>query len=400
MFRIEDGRDSFYQWDTNRKIIVGDSTIQELHFCNKTEECSLVVEVKDGVANVPNILLQTDWDIRVYGFTVDYTKVEKRFKVVARTKPSDYIYTETELKNYDALSEVVEAQGERITEVEEAAYETYLLADETADNLNNIQEYAGTAFLGSREVNLTADGCYINDIVPFNHEILLKPKSDYKVRNYLDDYLNHYSSYNETNNGLTLTLNKTTQGEYNYSLTGKSTTPTTFMIMPINIDTIMVNYETLYGCVCDTFGDYIKGAFLSLCDENYFAIRVDEDTKIEGIHYIQAINLTIPAGSYNNRVIRPFLTNNAIEIYNDNTGDLLGFYPMYKNYYSFQSGGCDVIYLTPVEQIQDYEHLGVEIHYNRTAHGLITKTQEDGFILVWGNQAFKVNAEPIEDYEW
>ena len=111
MFKIVDGREHFYQWDLNRQIQVEDATITELHFCNKTDDCSLVVEVVDGVANVPNILLQTTWDIRVYGYTGDYTKIEKRYKVVARTKPSDYVYTETEIKNYDDLERKIDKIG-------------------------------------------------------------------------------------------------------------------------------------------------------------------------------------------------------------------------------------------------------------------------------------------------
>ena len=103
MFKIVDGRTEFYQWDLNRQIQVEDNTITELHFCNKTDDCALVVEVVDGVANVPNILLQASWDVRVYGFTGDYTKVEKRFKVVARSKPADYVYTEEDIKKYDDL---------------------------------------------------------------------------------------------------------------------------------------------------------------------------------------------------------------------------------------------------------------------------------------------------------
>jgi hypothetical protein len=115
MFRIADGRECFYQWDSNRKIIVEDAAITELHFCNKTDDCSLVVEVKDGLANVPNILLQSDWDVRVYAFCSDYTKVEKRFKVVARTKPSDYAYTETEVRTYNQLKDYVESEFSNLT---------------------------------------------------------------------------------------------------------------------------------------------------------------------------------------------------------------------------------------------------------------------------------------------
>ena len=117
MFRIADGRECFYQWDLDREIIVEDATTDEIHFCNKTGECSLVVEVyeEDGVrkAKVPNILLQTDWDIRVYGYCGgSYTKQEARFKVASRSKPADYIYTETEIKNYDDLEARVEALEE------------------------------------------------------------------------------------------------------------------------------------------------------------------------------------------------------------------------------------------------------------------------------------------------
>ena len=107
MFKIEDGRESFYQWDLNRRLIVEDSQVKEVHFCNRTDNCSLVCEtfVEDGITlvNVPNMLLQNNWKIRVYAYDGEYTKHEKRYDVVSRTKPADYVYTETEIKNYDAL---------------------------------------------------------------------------------------------------------------------------------------------------------------------------------------------------------------------------------------------------------------------------------------------------------
>lgn len=138
MFKIVDGREHFYQWDLNRQIQVEDSTIKQLHFCNKTDDCSLVVEVVNGVANVPNILLQATWDIRVYGYTGDYTKVEKRYKVVARTKPSDYVYTETEIKNYDELAEQVRYN----TSIAETALS---VANEARENAKSTQAIATNA---------------------------------------------------------------------------------------------------------------------------------------------------------------------------------------------------------------------------------------------------------------
>lgn len=116
MFKIYDGREHFYQWDADRKLIVEDPSIVEVHFCNRTDDCSLVCEtyVEDGVTlvNVPNILLQNDWCIRVYAFDGKHTKHEERYDVIARTKPADYIYTETEIKDYKELEE-------RVNQIEE-----------------------------------------------------------------------------------------------------------------------------------------------------------------------------------------------------------------------------------------------------------------------------------------
>lgn len=117
MFSIQDGRKSFYQWDKDRKLIVNDESITEVHFCNRTDTCSLIVETytEDGVtlANVPNLLLTTAWKIHVYGYDTNHTKYEKCFDVISRTKPADYVYTETELKDYADLAERIKALEEK-----------------------------------------------------------------------------------------------------------------------------------------------------------------------------------------------------------------------------------------------------------------------------------------------
>lgn len=97
MFTLVDGRNELYQWDLNRQIAVSDPDVTEVHFCNRTDDCSLVVEVKNGIADIPNILLQETWDIRVYAYCKEYTKVEERLKVKARTRPADYVYEETDV---------------------------------------------------------------------------------------------------------------------------------------------------------------------------------------------------------------------------------------------------------------------------------------------------------------
>ena len=121
MFKIYDGRECFYQWDLNRQLVISDPAIKQVHFCNRTSDCSLVVETyeQDGllVADVPNILLQTDWDVRAYAYDGNATLHEQWYEVKARTKPTDYVYTETETLNYNTLLERMNAIEDEIGEV-------------------------------------------------------------------------------------------------------------------------------------------------------------------------------------------------------------------------------------------------------------------------------------------
>jgi hypothetical protein len=116
MFQILDGREHFYQWDSERKLIVLDKDITEVHFCNRSDTCSLVCEVYDAdgmrLVNVPNILLQDDLRINVYAYDKQYTKHSQCYKVIRRTRPADYAYTETEIKRYADLEERISALEE------------------------------------------------------------------------------------------------------------------------------------------------------------------------------------------------------------------------------------------------------------------------------------------------
>lgn len=144
MFEIYDGRSQFYQWDIDRKLIVKDATITQVHFCNRTDSCSLVCETytENGlnIVNVPNVLLQTDWRINVYAYDSHYTKFSAQFDVVRRSKPTDYVYTETETLNYNTL----------------------------LDKLNGIEENIGDAvrdYLEENEIDIDLTGYATEDYV-------------------------------------------------------------------------------------------------------------------------------------------------------------------------------------------------------------------------------------------
>ena len=112
MFQLEDKREQLFQWDLNRRLIVEDTSVNEVHYCNRTDDYSLVCKVyeENGLhfSDIPNILLQENFKLRVYGYDKEFTKFEEDFKIIPRSKPADYVYTETEIKSFEALEARVE----------------------------------------------------------------------------------------------------------------------------------------------------------------------------------------------------------------------------------------------------------------------------------------------------
>lgn len=138
MFKILDGRNELFQWDINRQIIVSDASIDAVHFCNRTDVSALVVEVKEKnglrVADVPNILLQESWDINVYGYCGGrYTKQAAKIKVNPRCKPESYVYTETEVLNYNTVMEKIDRVENNIGE----AVKDYLIENPVVVDLSD-----------------------------------------------------------------------------------------------------------------------------------------------------------------------------------------------------------------------------------------------------------------------
>lgn len=108
MFKLNDGRSSFWQWDINQKLVVTELPIgTEVHFYhdNKSDLAfKELVEQDNGgrVCKVPNELLKHAGTIKVYGYVVEnpnartvdspskYTVGRMTFKVKPREKPVGY----------------------------------------------------------------------------------------------------------------------------------------------------------------------------------------------------------------------------------------------------------------------------------------------------------------------
>lgn len=108
---LNDGRSELWQWDTGRTLAV-DAECSQVHFSNKVFGRSIDVDVVDGVAIIPDILLQTDKDLNVWAFvgTAEngYTKISKTFKVNRRNKPADYVFTPPDQTSLEEIKEKID----------------------------------------------------------------------------------------------------------------------------------------------------------------------------------------------------------------------------------------------------------------------------------------------------
>lgn len=111
------GSTYFYQWDLNQQLsVTGDVT--EIHFAQPNGATALVMPVENGLATIPNILLQNSGTLTAYAYTPDRTLTTRSWKIIARQKAEDYVYTETEVKTWgtieaEAANAIAIAQGVR-----------------------------------------------------------------------------------------------------------------------------------------------------------------------------------------------------------------------------------------------------------------------------------------------
>ena len=106
---VPDKEGRLTQWDLNRKIIVtGYDGGAEVHFASPGDDHgAYVVKLIDGEAEIPNILLTMAGTINVYLYPDDRTVFATTLWVMAREKPDDYVYTETEVLDWRTLDEKI-----------------------------------------------------------------------------------------------------------------------------------------------------------------------------------------------------------------------------------------------------------------------------------------------------
>lgn len=150
----------FYQWDLNQRLLLdGCPDDVEVQFSSMTDgtESTLIVEPyeDEGVmyADVPNILLQYAGNLNVYIYdaAAERTLCRKIIKVLLKERPADYIYTETEVKSYEALEK-------RIDELEEKGVSEERIKEAVDAYLEENPVDTGIDFTIGNALRLTEDG--------------------------------------------------------------------------------------------------------------------------------------------------------------------------------------------------------------------------------------------------
>lgn len=118
---VPDKEGRLTQWDLNRKVIVtGYEGVAEVHFASPGDDHgAYVVKLVDGQAGIPNILLTMAGTINVYVYPADRTVFATALWVMAREKPDDYVYTETEVLDWRRLDEKIGDLAELTTTAKE-----------------------------------------------------------------------------------------------------------------------------------------------------------------------------------------------------------------------------------------------------------------------------------------
>lgn len=203
MFKILDGRDAFYQWDVDRKVEIKDTSINQVHFANFMSNEALVENAYNlngkWVANVPNVLLEKNLTISVYGYDENYTKYEKQFVVKSRAVPDDYVYTDEDVKKWSDLEERIdELENKPVSQ--EAIVEginTYFEANPIDYPVDSVNGKTGDVVLSAEDVGaLPAD-----TVIPSIEGLATEQYVDDAIANidFPETDLSNYYTKSETN---------------------------------------------------------------------------------------------------------------------------------------------------------------------------------------------------------
>lgn len=177
MLTLNDGRSELWQWDTGRTLSV-DADCSQVHFSNKVFGRSIDVDVIEGAAIIPDILLQTDRDLNVWAFvgTAEngYTKISKTFKVNRRNKPADYVFTPPEQTSLEEIKEKIDyLESIQDPDAIKNAVNDYLEQNPVEAPVQSVNGQTGTVELTAADVGAISK----NDLQEATNAVLAQAKA-------------------------------------------------------------------------------------------------------------------------------------------------------------------------------------------------------------------------------
>lgn len=194
MLELNDGRDELWQWDTGRTLTV-DTDCSQVHFSNKVFGRSIDVNVADGVAIIPDVLLQTDKDLNVWAFSGTaengYTKISKTFKVNRRNKPADYVFTPPDQTSLEEIKERVSyLESMQDPGAIKNAVEDYLKQNPVEAPVQSVNGQIGKVELTAKDVGAISQ----DDLANVQSTIAAKMDS-YTIKTVMDSVATPHTQY-------------------------------------------------------------------------------------------------------------------------------------------------------------------------------------------------------------
>lgn len=126
-------QDKIYQWSVDVPVYVDSDETVQFAQVGSSETMNVETEPQGEVytCNIPNVLLQEAKDIFIY-----HGNESERVSIIYRAKPDDYVYTETEVKDYDALAAQLSSLQEQVDSI---PTDEYQLPVASADSLGGIK---------------------------------------------------------------------------------------------------------------------------------------------------------------------------------------------------------------------------------------------------------------------
>ena len=194
MLTLNDGRSELWQWDTGRTLTV-DTDCSQVHFSNKVFGRSIDVNVANGVAIIPDVLLQTDKDLNVWAFSGTaengYTKISKTFKVNRRNKPADYVFTPPDQTSLEEIKErVSHLESMQDPGAIKNAVEDYLKKNPVEAPVQSVNGQIGKVELTAKDVGAISQ----DDLANVQSTIAAKMDS-YTIKNVMDSVATPHTQY-------------------------------------------------------------------------------------------------------------------------------------------------------------------------------------------------------------